>query len=331
MRKHKNLIFIALVILLLVSLTAIKHYLVVLNRNFVVNLTENETIILGDSHARHALNPQYLTNSINYSQDSQNLIYSHFVLKKLVTEDSKINKVILTYSYHSLGEYYITLESAEMMRRYHLLLDKDYYASLSKYGYLDEIMCIRYLSDFINLPIGISNDYLEYTEFYQSDSINIPYLGSFEQNPYSKLKSPLTLKMNSRIDTKTRQRIKRNQGYLANTIKRHFKNQAGSIPSPLITNYMYKTADLCYQRGIKLYLVNTPLHKEYRHRIPKEIKQSVDALAFDLMNKYDVIYLDYSEFPLSEKYFYDYDHLTTPGSVVFSKYLNDRIIALSKQ
>jgi len=72
---------------------------------------------------------------------------------------------------------------------------------------------------------------------------------------------------------------------------------------------------------MKLYLVNTPVHSEYKKRIPPEILKAVNDIAVSMEKSYKVKYLNYSDYNLNEKYFSDYDHLTTQGSEIFSKEL----------
>jgi hypothetical protein len=314
--------YIFIIVLLVVVFTISKYLLITHNRALPVKLPKANTVILGDSHARHALNPEYLDNSISLSQDSQNIIYSYYVLIKLLESGNRFHNVFLAYSYHSAGEYYLDLESMEMMRRYHLILDEEFFSELTSTNKQTSAMQLKYYSDFYYFPLGISNDLYELLKMSECNPASYSYIGSFEQNLRAKLLPPLVLSnsLNSSIQFKRQQN--RNRNYLNDTLQRHYYNPEGSKQSPVFTCYLEKLANLCQINNIALYLINTPVHPEYKKRIPSPTVNSVDNTASALETKYPVVYLNYSDLRLDDTLFYDYDHLTTQGSIVFSKQLN---------
>lgn len=311
---------------LLVCFTVAKYMMFSHNRASKLILPKADTVILGDSHARHALNPAFIDNSVNVSQDSQNIIYSYYVLNKLLEDGNHFQNVVLAYSYHSLGEYYLDLDAMEMMRRYHIILDADFYHNLADAGKQSAEMRTRYYADCLFMPLGISNDFYEMFQAKPDQFRSFSFIGGFEQNPKARLKPPLELNpaqiASQAIHTKPNANLK----YLSKTIERHYSPSAKADVSPLTAMYLQRIAKLCSEHHITLYLVNTPLHPEYLKRIPLQTVNSVDSLAYSLEKKYYTVYLNYSNMLLGDQYYYDYDHLTTAGSKVFCLPLN-RIIS----
>jgi len=313
--------YIALLLSLLTVLISIKYCLLNYNKSVQAKIPNVETIILGDSHVKCALNLKFIDNSANLSQTAQNIIYSYYVLKKLIDDRNQFHNVILGLSYHSIGVYYVKLNSDEMMRRYHYILDRQFFDDMKKANELNGIMRLRYYVDTYYLPIGISNDFYEMVNIRNKKLSGFQFLGEFEQNNRAKLVPPLFLNIDKRKGKKYIQNRNHNYEYLDETIKRHYSSPSGLQSSTITLKYIEKIALLCIENNMKLYLVNTPVHSEYKKRIPPEILKAVNDIAVSMEKSYKVKYLNYSDYNLNEKYFSDYDHLTTQGSEIFSKEL----------
>jgi len=185
--------YIALLLSLLTVLISIKYCLLNYNKSVQAKIPNVETIILGDSHVKCALNLKFIDNSANLSQTAQNIIYSYYVLKKLIDDRNQFHNVILGLSYHSIGVYYVKLNSDEMMRRYHYILDRQFFDDMKKANELNGIMRLRYYVDTYYLPIGISNDFYEMVNIRNKKLSGFQFLGEFEQNNRAKLVPPLFL------------------------------------------------------------------------------------------------------------------------------------------
>jgi hypothetical protein len=89
----------------------------------------------------------------------------------------------------------------------------------------------------------------------------------------------------------------------------------------------------CRMKGIDLILIYSPTYYELLQFIPQ--KHSVDSLFFDLANKYNMQYWDYTTDSICYKkeYFYNSTHLNIKGAEIFSanlandlnKYIQQRI------
>lgn len=346
MRSKRSLtlftLYMGLLSFLIVSLFLLKQYMMIVARNTPVNLPFVKTVILGDSHARHGLNPDKIDSSINISQDSQNIIFSYYVLKKLISSGNRYQNVVLAYSYHSIGKNYVVTDDNEMMRRYHLILDKEFYSAFKADQLITPGIISRYYYDFDMIPIGISNDIYDLRQMQVAGIY--PYIGDFEQNPKPRIAGLADFDVINKFNKKNSnhgslvlsnirdyKQIKvliqemSNKKYLQQTLDRHYFK--GKIGISLITeNYLELISKLCLQNGIQLYLVNIPVHSLYEREIPHNVIMSVDSLANMLESKYNAEYINLARYPLQDEYFFDYDHVTTPGANIISELINNAII-----
>jgi len=317
-------LFVLFILFLLTALFCLKYSILRYNKSKAVSLPDNIILILGDSQPRCALNPDYIYNSMNFSQNAQNIIFSYYQLKKLIDNGNRPHKVILVYSYRSLADYNINFQQREMLNRYHLILDKNYYNLLYLNGYLDTTLLIRYMVEFLYLPLGISNDLYELLDIRLNHLSGFQFLGMFEKR-ISHLPLPLSLDRDLGTSKLALKNQRDNYNYLKRDIKDHYYNENGSQPSPLIKQYLIKLAKVCNNNHITLYLINCPIHTEYKKLIPATTKSVTDDFALQLQAKYGITYLNYSEYPLDDEYYYDYCHLNFKGSEIFSQIVNTAI------
>lgn len=262
------------------------------------------TVIIGDSHARWGIDPSCIETSVNIAQETEFVMYSYYKLLKLLQSPNHIDKVILAYSYHTLakrGDYAIS----ELMKRYHLLLDAQFYRDLCKDEGAYTSVVLRYASDILGLPLGIANDIVEYTALKRDAGFNnLPYIGAYEARENSKIGKSTTANA---------------------TIKRHFyvQEKKGDV-SPMRNHYLRKLRQLCELHDIHLYLVNCPVHSSYYEKIPAKFIGETDKTGLFLENSLTT-YINLSQMSLPDSCFYDYDHLNRQGAKIFSQHLNTLI------
>jgi hypothetical protein len=304
----KFLFITALLIVFAIS-ALVKSQIYRINKQFPVDTGSFTTIIIGDSQARYAFDPDFISNSLNISQQSENIIYTFYVLNKILENNRGIRKIIVSVSYHSLGSPFAYYEPSEMLRRYHLLLPKGFYSEIAHHeGYYSPYLT-RFFMDYCRLPLGLTNDFYEFFLCSSNDISRLTYIGKFEK---------LT---GSRID---------NKKLLRATLRRHYFYKGRIVEmSKLKAIYISKIIALCKSRMVELIFVTPPLHPAYRADIPQSSAHSFDAFMAQVQKTSGVKYINHSMMELPAGHFYEYDHLNSKGAEVFSKMVNREIEARS--
>ncbi|MBN1797227.1 MAG: DUF1574 family protein [Spirochaetales bacterium] len=236
-----------------------------------------------------AINPHLMHNTINISQAGEPYIITYIKLKKIL-EKNKPKKIILGFGYHNISAFNDGKLSRadsvnEIFSRIYPLF------SLETLNILDAIDINHFYffrALFFNTMLYPHTDHMR-------------YIGSFSKRNKSKL---------DKADVEF-------------AINRHFYN--GSIEygvSAIQINFLEKILMLANKNDIKIFLVNPPLHRLYRENIPKKLKESY----IQIKNKYitsGLHVLDYSEYKLDDKYFYDYDHLNSNGAELFTQIIDN--------
>jgi hypothetical protein len=249
-----------------------------------------KTLILGDSHARTALNPEFIGSACSSAQKAEELEYSYYKLKRALETHEEIENLIITVSYFNFLAPVDT--ESEMMKRYHRLLDTDFYAAKKKY---QEYQASHAYRNLINhklpqaVPIGLLNELVE-------DVTQPLFRGGYELRQGSLIGQDRAL--NAAIQRHYYQGKKLRQG------------------SKLRAAYFGKIVQLCKSQQVRLYVVNTPLHPHYQAQVPPAVISGYEDII--TQHSEDFVYLDYSSLKLPDALFFDYDHLNAEGARLFS-------------
>jgi hypothetical protein len=80
----------------------------------------------------------------------------------------------------------------------------------------------------------------------------------------------------------------------------------------------------CEKNGIKLILVTPPVTEFFSNLLVKKGHKNHEVIDFIADSFKNISYYDYSNFQLSDKYFYDLNHLNEDGAKLFTeKFLKD--------
>jgi len=281
----------------------IKDWFVDANRDFRPALPKDvATLLMGDSHTVKLLDPTAFDKALNLGMSSEFVYYSYFKLQLFLEQGVRPEQVILSLSYHSLATFPFLAE-AEMNRRYHLLVNAEFYRRKFAHEDIHQSTLARYLGNEWVLPIQLGQDIAEFHEL-RSGEANIPWLGAYEPKEGSIIGKRRSLKA---------------------ALRRHYSKfglPTGVSEAKLA--YLRDFAKLCQDKGIELWLVNTPVHEDYFKGIPPAFITATDKAARD-MERYGARYLNLSRELFEDTEFYDYDHLNTRGSQRFSRLLNSLI------
>jgi len=251
---------------------------------------EIKTLILGSSNAYDGLNPCVLPNAFNLANSSQTLEDDYRLLAKYIDSMDSLRTVIVGLGYHSLAA------TPEANRRMYYTIYMDLYSRwpLSRYSF--ELFDLEALTKKI-IKYVVSRDVTrcDYLGQRIGHTKEAAQTGAEWWN-----KDVLSLVENDRFDI----------GYWRMEIEDNLR-------------YLHAIVDLCNAHGVQSVIVQMPVMKEYKRRLPeeqvalmKEVLQSLDSSS---------ICIDASEWSIPEDGWYNATHLTREASIPFTRHLLDLI------
>ena len=260
-------------------------------RNYVEqHCAQIQTLILGSSNAYDGLNPNVLPNAFNLANSSQTMEDDYRMLAKYISSMDSLQTVIVGLGYHSLGA------TTEDNRRTYYTIYMDLYPRwpISKYSF--EVCNPEMLVKKI-IKYAVSRDVT------RCDSLG-QRVGHTREAADSGAEW-----WNMGVDA-----------LVAND-----RLEIGNCRLEIEDNlrYLHAIVDLCDAHGVQPVIVQMPVMKEYKRRLPeeqvalmKEVLQSLDSSA---------ICIDASEWSISEDGWYNATHLTREASIPFTRHLLDSV------
>lgn len=283
--KKIFIFIISFVVLILLQFIAFK---LIVNYNTDYKLENDTTIlILGDSHIEAALNDSIIDNSVNFSSGGSPVFFNYVKLKKIVESNEQISTIILGYSPINLtGKgFYEVPKMKSMLINYYYLIDYSDYLDIAKYN-------------FKGLVSGITGVFRSVGDINFRTKINVKNVGI---GGFRKLPTNTTELLEKDIkDKKLR------------TGKSDFVS----------TKYFFKIIEFCQANGIRLVILNTPIHESL---IRKSTQRRMEYNSFMNNLNADFTFWDYEDLHFEDTYFFDENHLNYKGAEIFSKIINDRL------
>lgn len=268
-----------------------------------------DVIIMGDSHTQTGIDEQLLTHAVNISANSMHYMYSYLILKALLKSNPQVKAVVLGYSYHNLNEYYEGFLRDEKQARFKL---NDYYWLFER----EQENVVRthslafyeaYAKYHFGLPIQLAIRLYVKSIMGKLTARDFPFWGKTYKREHSNI----------------------SKESLIMTIQRHFFSPDLKSPqkhSDLQKVYLAKIVDLCRQRGVRLYLLMTPLHPSYRVNIPGDFIRDFGWFTADLKSMDPGLGVwDHSGDVFADFMYGDADHLNVYGAKIFSRVINRRL------
>jgi hypothetical protein len=253
-----------------------------------------QTLILGSSNAYDGLNPCVLPNVFNLANSSQTLEDDYRLLSRCIDSMDSLRTVMVGLGFHSLAA------TPEANRRMYYTIYMDLYPRwpISKYSF--EVCNLEALTKKI-IKYVVSRDVTRCDSLGQriGHTKEAAKTGAEWWN-----KGVDALVENDRLELKV------NSEELRVTIEEN-------------TRYLCAIVELCNTHNVQPVIVQMPVMKEYKRRLPeeqvalmKEVLQSLDSSA---------ICIDASEWSISEDGWYNATHLTREASIPFTRHLLDSI------
>lgn len=242
-----------------------------------------KTIVVGHSHSECAFNDRLIPNLVNFSESGESYFYTYFKVKKLIDQNSHINKMLIEFSNNQITK------------------------RMDDWIWQDNFMCYRFprYAAFMDFD----SFYLLYKKnpkcFYQS----IP---SIIKNYFSMVIKGLNY--TNEIGGFLSLKKDLSHSIISNHIT-HNQSRKKDLKNISKENLLYlnKIISYCTKKGIKAFLIRSPKHENYGGFQNEETFQYLLSKKFS-----DIEFLDFSKFPLSNNKFADFQHLNHEGAKEFS-------------
>ncbi len=247
-----------------------------------------KTIFIGDSHVQKALNDTLFRGVMNLGRNSETTYHSFHKLKAILNCDNQFEHVVLGFGYHNLSSY-----SDEFVfgQKSHLI-NPPYFKLLP---IQDQIKLLGINAH--KVP-GFTKSIIKDIHRSNSDGSS-PFPGKFiNEFSHSEVRDSSVQK---------RLRIQFEQ----NTLD-HEQFSSTNI------DYLDSIIQLTEEKGIELFILNTPIYKTYREQVPEAFSARHKELQQQLSLR--EIIVDFNE---SERTYFipDGDHLSAEGAIEFTRLL----------
>lgn len=253
-------------------------------------------LFMGDSHAFHAINPEFIPSSYNYGSGAENYIKTYYKLRKVVEKENvTVGAVILELDPHTF--------STRLTDKTNLFSEIELY---SQFTSLDEIQAVRKESKLLlwfeaHMPfLGNGKEF--------GILITRPELNDLSSGGWLKNKNNFSL-------------VDKQASALFNYQSLYEGQQR---ISPVSFDYFIKTLELAKKHNISVVFITYPHTREYdeiitQHNITKEdYYRGIFARVNETIDTY--ARLDYySLFPDKDYLFGDPEHVNYIGSELLSK------------
>lgn len=284
----------------------IKHKLKKADRN------EIDTIITGSSYGLFGVDEKQLSHQINLSLASQDIYYSLEGAKYVLNKNNNIRNIVICCGYYYFYSDLSRTSNEKELKR----VPKVYYKLYGRRGVHNCLYFSEYISSFFESNIfdislmkeeQIRNIFNNYGYFDIKDRRKVATKEWDSKNKnwieISELEKNLAGKRRAEQHNKNKKRI----GSLYENVER-----------------FEKFADLCEEMDIKLWMVVTPVTKEYKNNLDKEYKKSF----YDILNriKAPIQLIDFQDIDIFvNEDFNDTDHLSEIGAKKMTKMILDII------
>jgi hypothetical protein len=294
-KKFINDVFKFLGLLLFALVVANFTLKTIVNHRCSYKLQEkHSTIILGHSQPEHAFNDSLIQNTKNLCNGGEAYIYTYQKLKKLISENSQIKIVLVSFSNNQIENKMTnwTFDENNM---------NQYYSKLSfMMDIEDYFLFIKH--SFRNLLIAeLKGMVLNSKSIYKAQNrIENTDFGGYLYSKREKVDSLIAKKYNKNFE----------------------KTKSNKI-SEVNINYLKKIVTLCNDKNLKLVFFRTPIHSLLFQKLDENKFQQIRKANFDT-----IPFIDLHDFPINNSEFGDFMHLNYKGAIKVSHHLN--AILLSK-
>ena len=247
-------------------------------------LEKTNILIVGDSHTKRSMNPNYFNNASNICQNAEPYILTYWKIKKIFNSFTP-DTIVIGFSPHNISKFNDFKFSSsnwanEMFERSYTLLNINKLPKELKF----------------NKKTYYKKVWKKLAIFPRKNHIN--YIGEYSNSKSSDLSD------------------------VKKIIDRHYyKNGHELDVSKISVSYLDSIVKLCESKKIKIILLASPLHKNYLSNIPGEISSSHKNILNKYSN--DHITINWISNNYEDSLFLDNNHLNEFGAKKFAFEVKD--------
>ncbi|WKV12879.1 hypothetical protein [Marivirga harenae] len=278
---YRTILFLLPLVAYFIMNISVNHYLY---SNQKLQLDTANILVIGDSHPTRSINPDFLQNAVSISQTAEPYVLTYWKLEK-VLKTTKPSIVVVGLAPHNLSQFNDFKFS-------------DSFWSLEMFKRSYPIQRFKEVDHLIEI------DYKKYWEIYLKNNSFYPkldhsyYIGGYSNSDLKSISGWKT------------------------SINRHYYFESEQLDiSTVSIKYLDSIIELCQKNDIEVFLVSSPVRKEYYDGIPERILIEFDKQKLKYRNK-AFIFDKTDDFSYPDSLFRNSDHVNKFGAVVFTKELN---------
>lgn len=263
------------------------------NSAFELKKEQIEVLILGNSHAQNGINPNNLDyNSFNMAQGYQSIYFDLKIVEKHLDKMANLKYVLISVDYHSL--FYTHYEPRDIY--YHYYFDIDY---RNKAFIKEDISWSLFGLDKSTIT---ATRLLSWTKTLLNKESKKNKSFIWKGNEGSKLKSFSKLDLKRKIV--------------------HFDDIISSGLQPSVEQDLITLITILQKKNIEPILITLPVSNRLKEKFNPVVLAQNDFKIDSINNNLNLTYINFQEWDLPDRYFYDFDHLNNLGAAIATDSIN---------
>lgn len=263
-----------------------------------------ETLIVGASRSDASFDTNQIPNSRSVSLNGEPLFFTYHKLRNVLNNNTGVKNVIIATGSAHIGicqdRYVFGGDSASRKNHmaYYPFLDAEGKRRIRRFSEDYITSAVRYE---YGLPLGYMNDIKPVINHFRQHFVASDFECWQGDGP---------------IDAESQVSL----SHIKKKIDFYFYDDGdvGDV-SQFALEHLELIATLCESRGVRLWLIKTPLHADFRNLVPQDCFEAHSKLVQTLAQNHEhVELLDYSTLPIETSKFLDGDHLNSVGAREFT-------------
>jgi len=264
------------------------NYFINKKANFIID-KNIKNIVIGNSQPECAFNDTLISGFKNLAKSGETYFYNYQKLKKIIEQNPQINSVFIEFSPTNI----LIREDQKIWRNRYLNHHLPNYNAFLDFK--DNKLLV------VKNSVGYQHAMLK------SMSVNLKRIATNNYNYIDSIGGYNYLKRN-KIN-------KKSDSITLNNNKQYILENVNLSTYDIL--YLDKTVQLCHKKNINIYLIRSPIHKQFVGNSYESIFQKIRKERYG-----DIEFLDFKDFPLQNDEYGDLQHLNYKGARKFSLWFN---------
>lgn len=258
---------------------------------FVLKSPQTNVLFFGDSHVQCMILEDIFPTARNLASSGETYLYTYLKAQKILPSNPGIKKVFIEFSNRQV---YSKCDHSTWSD-YYIQTRVPHFASTMEWPEY-KVFLERNPYSLIKTFAKVPRQQLVAFSRRNADVINVLEWGGYKSIDDNKIDSLIA--------------ARKQFGYGKDTIDQSI--------STINLLYLRKLIEVCKENNVQVWLFRAPLHRMTRYYSNETLFRQVVAERFS-----DVPFFDLKDFPLTDKEFNDFDHLSRAGAKRLSKFLNE--------